>query len=78
MSYEQADAMGCSTNNNNCNSAPSWVYQTAYWLGTAMDFWDIAPIAADGSFLGCGSFCEADQSDNFGVRPVITIAKSDL
>ena len=69
MSHEQATALGC---NNSCITAPSWVYSTSYWLGSAYDIGDVWYVASDGMFDG-GYF-----SSDFGVRPVVTISTDEI
>ena len=69
ITYEELTALGCS--GSSCSSAPSWVYATSYWSGSASltsNVW-----AVD----GYGYFDNSDYSDNyyFGCRPVIVISK---
>lgn len=84
LSYEQAIEQGCipdqdSTHESgNCNAAPSWIYSTNYWLGSATAnsgaVWAIAYTAEKIDFsTPFGNFY------NFwGIRPVITIPVSDV
>ena len=67
MSYEEAISFGCSE--NSCASARQWVYQTSYWLGSALDNLDVWHISSDTSFNADGF----DYNSEYGIRPVITI-----
>ena len=76
ITYEEITGLGCDGDGGlgfSCNSAPSWVYSTNYWSASANDstVWN---VASNGNFAG-GSF---DSSGNCGLRPVITISKSEL
>lgn len=53
------------------SSAPSWLYSTSYWLGSALD--DIAVYRIDTSAFLHPDMPELD--DDVSVRPVITISK---
>ena len=72
MSQPQAVGLGCSK--NDCNSAPSWVYSSSYWLGSACTNDGVWCVFSNGDFYGFGF----RYDDSCGVRPVITISKSDL
>lgn len=78
MSYEQAIKLGCSEDNYDCTSARRWVYETSYWLGSisedASQVWTV--ISADSS--GYISTYDIDDTDTFGIRPVITIPTFDV
>ncbi len=74
LSYEQALALGCTTNNHTCEAAPSWVYETCYWLGSAQNMFDVWFACEDGSF----NLISFYDSNFYGLRPVINILKSDL
>ena len=72
LTYEQALALGCTTT---CEAAPSWVYETSYWLGSARNA---------NTMRGVKSYGDLDFAGNtfyvkgiFGLRPVITISKTD-
>ncbi len=65
---------GLNGSKRNCKSAPSWVYATKYWTASAnyySDVWDVYPDA----YFGGDNF---DNSGICGLRPVITISKSDI
>ena len=69
LSFEETYELGCSNTSASCNSAPSWIYETTYWLGTAFDGSDIWGMSSDGWFGDSGY----DGDGFFGVRPVIVI-----
>ena len=58
----------------NCSNAPSWVYNTSYWTGSARDGTSIYGTRSDGGFCNYGY----NRTDYVGVRPVIVIDKSLL
>ncbi|MGN1268109.1 MAG: hypothetical protein ACI4U0_01195, partial [Candidatus Aphodocola sp.] len=76
LSYEQATALGCSHTgySGTCEAAPNWVYSTTYWLGSAGDDYYVWRVGSDGN----------SDTDSFyidiglGLRPVVTISKTDL
>ena len=75
--------MGCAESTNSCASAPSWVTTTWYYLGSASGYPFIYTInPADSIQAGQGSsFSNSAVPDEdliIGLRPVITISKSDL
>ena len=70
ITYEELTALGCSSN---CTSAPSWVYATSYWSGSADDSSIVWYVFSTGSF---NSILSYSDSLNFGCRPVIVISKS--
>ena len=72
ITYEELTSLGCS--GRACKSAPSWVYSTQYWTASANDNINLSVVLSDG-YLGGRSF---DNSMTFGLRPVITISKSDI
>ena len=70
ITKEELETLGCS--GSSCTSAPSWVYATSYWSGSAYSsnfVWYI---------YGTGYFSQDyyDIGVNFGCRPVITISRS--
>ena len=73
ITYEELDTLGCSFSNNLCNSAPSWVYATTYWTGSAYSsnyIWSVAGTS--------GQYGIHFTNNERGVRPVITISKSQF
>ena len=74
MTYEDLISLGCSNSNWDCASAPAWVYSTNYWTASAYYNDNMWTISSDGSF-GCYGI---DYPGAAGLRPVITISKSEL
>ena len=74
ITHEELISLGCSGNEFTCKNAPSWVYATKYWTASAHSTNYVWRVYLRGSFRGI-SF---DLSGNAGLRPVITISKSDI
>ena len=72
ITYEELISLGCSS--SSCKSAPSWVYSTSYWTASANLNRKVWFVYSNGNFDG-STF---DNSFNHGLRPVITISKSDI
>ena len=72
ITHEELVVLGCS--GNSCKSAPSWVYSTYYWTASALNNRSVWIVPSSGNLVGL-SF---DSSGNVGLRPVITISKSDI
>ena len=72
ITKEELETLGCSSSSYSCNSAPSWVYATSYWSGSAYDDNDVWSVLSNGVFGG--SIYSSGYAT--GVRPVITISKS--
>ena len=72
ITKEEIEGLGCS--GTGCSKAPSWVYTTSYWTGTAYSYSSIYRIFSDNYYteIGC-----SNSSIN-GVRPVIVISKDDI
>ena len=83
LTYEQAVSLGCDKESMTCSNAPSWVKSTSYWTGSASANNTVWVIEA---YESIGAFGNANSDDiNFsnaanaaGLRPVITISKSEL
>ena len=74
ITYEELISLGCTENVWTCKSAPSWVYSIRYWTASADSYNGVWYVHSYGNF-------ESDRFDNpgrFGLRPVITISKSDI
>ena len=73
----ELEVLGCSMSDFTCKdspaSAPSWVYHTSYWSGSADGSGNVWNVGSLGSFNSLGNF---DDSSSFGVRPVIEISSS--
>ena len=74
ITYEEIIGLGCNRNSNSCESAPSFVYSTNYWAASAYNGLCVWFVESDGVYLNL-SF---DYSGFYGLRPVITISKSDI
>ena len=72
ITYSDLTNLGCK--NDTCTGAPSWVYSVNYWTGTANDYHLVYFVFSN---AGVGGH-EKDQNGLFGLRPVITIKKSEL
>ena len=70
ITYEELTSLGCS--DSSCYDAPSWVYATSYWSGSAYDISSVWTVIGD-AFFGIDE-CSVD--DYFGVRPVIVIDRN--
>ena len=73
MKVEEAYALGCGNGAWSCKdspaNAPSWVYDTSYWLGSAMLTDNLWRVISHGSF----TYSNYSSNDLYGVRPVIVI-----
>ena len=74
ITHEELIGLGCSWNDSSCKFAPSWVRATPYWTASADYYYNVWGVSFNGKFEGF-SF---SQSGGFGLRPVITISKSDI
>ena len=72
ITYEELISLGCSS--SYCKSAPSWVYSTWYWTASAGSYYDVWSVDSFGG-LDKRLFV---SSERCGLRPVITISKSDI
>ena len=70
----ELEKLGCNEDDYSCSDAPSWVYSTSYWSGSADDAYYVWCVVSDASF----------DLDNYsidyglGVRPVIEISESEF
>ena len=69
LTLDEAVSLGCTT--YSCTSAPAWVSETSYWLGTAYNYRNVYRIRRDSNLLDSG--IRYDSGDYNGVRPVIEI-----
>ena len=74
MTYEDLISLGCTEKDNSCKSAPSFVYNTNYWTASAYNNSSVWSVFLNGYFDGY----DFAFSSYYGLRPVITIKKSDL
>ena len=75
ITYEELTGLGCTENDRDCTSAPSWVYSINYWTASAYDDYGVWSVLSDGVFLY--DYCYK-PAEPLGLRPVITIKKSEL
>ena len=77
LTYSQAENLGCSGSSESCSSAPSWVYSTNYWTGSASrdsGIWLVVSWSDAGD-----DFLDFDYDYyDAGVRPVITISTNEI
>ena len=71
ITYEELISLGCSV--SNCTKAPSWVYATSYWSGSANSSSGVWYVNSDGYFYFIIFYTD---NNNRGCRPVITISRS--
>ena len=74
ITYEELTSLGCNMNEDSCKSAPSWVYSVNYWTAFADGAFSGLNVYSNGDF-NVGNF---NDSGLCGLRPVITISKSDI
>ena len=74
ITYEELISLGCVEKEYTCKSAPSWAYSINYWSESANGnsvVWFVLSHSAFGDYA-------FDDPGTFGLRPVITISKSEL
>ena len=70
----ESEDIGCDSSNDTCSVAPSWIYSTTYWTGSAFDDSYVWYVRSSGNFsFNSLSYISDDER---GVRPVIIISKS--
>lgn len=69
ITYEELAGLGCDSSST---SAPSWVYATSYWSGSAYSSRDVWTVYSGGIFINQ----RYSGYNSFGCRPVITISRS--
>ena len=74
MTFKEVENLGCVGSDNACTAAPSWVYSTTYWLGSAEYSNKVIAILSN-SYFESNYF---ESSYGGGLRPVITILKSEV
>ena len=74
ITYEELTGLGCNKNGWTCKPAPSWVYSVNYWSASVSGVYVVWRVNSSGYFDADGF----DNSGRFGLRPVITISKSDI
>ena len=80
ITYNELVGLGCYSSSITCKTETvaakkrEWTYKTNYWIASARDYYTVWSVNADGRFGG--NLFWSDYS--LGVRPVITISKSDI
>ena len=72
ITKEELETLGCS--DTSCKTAPSWVYATAYWSGSANSSSNVWFVGSNGTF----NYGHHSNGSNRGCRPVITISRDYL
>ena len=76
LTYEQVINLGCNKDNWSCKSAPSWVHAVNYWIGSVEVSYSAEMVGHD---MVDPAFGHGGLEENMaGLRPVITISKSEL
>ena len=71
ITKDELIGLGCSEDDYSCSAAPSWVYATSYWSGSAIVTYDVWRVHSYSDF----DYGGYNFDDLFGVRPVITISR---
>ena len=82
ITYNELIGLGCEYTSypGNCKTETvttnkrEWIYNTAYWTASASDYHFVWYVFLDGDF----AYYYFSGDVNIGVRPVITISKSDI
>ena len=81
MTQNQLINLGCDSFKfplSSCANAPKWVLsEKSYWISTTDDSYYVFVVYEKGITAGLYSF-EISKNDTMGLRPVITISKSEL
>ena len=85
LTFEEAVNLGCNSGGNCASTdiyeigvtgtAPTWVYSSTYWLGSADDDSYVWIVDSVGELYDSSSF---DTVNYIGVRPVIVVSTSDI
>lgn len=70
----ELEKLGCNEDNYSCSDAPSWVYSTSYWSGSASDAYGVWYVYSYAYF----DFTNYYSDLEFGVRPVIEIPLTEF
>ena len=73
ITKDELIGLGCSVDDSSCSEAPSWVYSTSYWSGTASS--STALYSVIGTDLTGYTYNLASRN---GVRPVIEMSVDDI
>ena len=74
ITKEELEGLGCSASSTTCSSAPSFIYSTSYWSGSAYDSYNVWSVYSHARFYNSAY----TSSTHFGVRPVIGISISEI
>mgnify|MGYP004672731653 CR=1 FL=1 len=74
ITYEELTSLGCNESKKTCKSAPSWLYSTWYWTAAASGTNSVWSVHQYGNFL----YDYFAKLGYYGLRPVITISKSEI
>ena len=74
ITYEELTSLGCNVSEETCKSAPTWVYSSNYWTASAGSYSTVWYVASF-DYFDRNYFSQIEIA---GLRPVITISKSDI
>lgn len=74
ITYDELQKMGCDKEIGNCSNAPSWVYSTTYWSGSATASDGVLRVGSDMHYDS--NYASYDLIN--GVRPVIEISVDEI
>ena len=75
ITKEELESLGCFEESYSCSSALAFVFTTSYWTISTTDNPNVIwSVGSSGSF----NIKNYIRTDNFGVRPVITISATEL
>ena len=69
IKQEELISLGCDVSNQSCSSAPTWVYQTSFWSGSAVNDSYVSVVETTGEFINLR--CSVNRV--IGVRPLIIL-----
>ncbi len=74
ITQAELEGLECSSSGYTCNTAPSFIYSTTYWSGSANNTHNVWRVNSSADFFS-SSYA---NNDSFGVRPVIGISISEI
>lgn len=80
LTHNEAVALGCGSSQvDDCNNAPAWLFSTSYWLKDALDgsthIWSIESYGSNNYITVDYTY---EERSVIGVRPVIVMKKSKI
>ena len=76
VTKNELTSLGCSTSNYSCKESEyQWIYSTSYWTGFTGNTYFIWTVSSNGE-LNVMNFYS--NTSTYGIRPVITISKSEF